>query len=237
MGLKGPHKNQPFVELSEQIAGAWVKMAEVSCCRCGALESIKITRSGVLLAPPYIIKRFTELGWSIGRNQKQNVCGKCQFARKPSQPALTIVQDTKHEDDMGKVEPLIKPDAPRAMGREDRRIVFEKLNEVYLDEKRGYDSGWSDQKVATDLGVPRSWVENVREEMFGSVSSNPEMEEFMRAVADLNEIKVTLASVATLRNQMNNIQAVLGGINVPVMSSRVDKLEKLANELKKHTST
>lgn len=56
---------------------------------------------------------------------------------------------------------------PREMSREDRRLIFAKLEEVYIDERVGYTANWNDQRVADDMAVPRAWVEEIRDQNFG----------------------------------------------------------------------
>ena len=133
-----------------------------------------------------------------------------------------------------KPELVVNADAPRTMQRDDRRIIFEKLNGVYLDEKRGYDPEWSDHKVATDLGVPRAWVEQVREEMFGPVNTNADIETFRKGVEELRVFKDGLKSVEAVRKQIEEIRAIVGGLNIPSILDRVAKLEKLEASIKKH---
>ena len=102
---------------------------------------------------------------------------------------------------------------PRQMSREDRRIIFEKLNEVYVDEKSGYSSPWTDEKVSVDLGVPRAWVSNVREEMFGPVGSNSDIDGALKAagllIAEIQkhrEAGEKLAGAATaMQRQLDQI--------------------------------
>lgn len=62
---------------------------------------------------------------------------------------------------------LVKAEPPLEIGADDRRLIFGKLNEVYIDQDRGYSNGWSDERVATDMGVARAWVAKVRDEFFG----------------------------------------------------------------------
>ncbi len=66
---------------------------------------------------------------------------------------------------------------PREMTREDRRIVFAKIEEVYLDETTGYIKDWNDERVAKDLNCPRKWVETIRDENFGPAHAalNPQV--------------------------------------------------------------
>lgn len=59
-----------------------------------------------------------------------------------------------------------------------QRSIFAKLNEVYGDN--AYKTGWTDGKVAADLGVSRSQVAEVRAYMFGPASVNHEV----RAILD-----------------------------------------------------
>ena len=111
------------------------------------------------------------------------------------------------------------PPGVRQMQRDDRRIIFEKLNEVYLDEKQGYASPWTDDKVSKDLGVPRAWVSNVREEMFGPIATNSSIEEALKAVREVTvEIakhreqgeKLAMAANSLLK-QMDTIIKAVGG--------------------------
>lgn len=72
---------------------------------------------------------------------------------------------------------------PREMSRDDRRLIFAKLDEVYVDENTGYSAGWTDDKVATDLGVPRAWVAQIRDENFGPGTN----EEITKLLGEVNE--------------------------------------------------
>lgn len=63
----------------------------------------------------------------------------------------------------------IKADTPRTMSRDDRRIIFGKLETCWSDAKKTYDDGWTDERVVKDLGVPRAWVSTVRDENFGPI--------------------------------------------------------------------
>ena len=84
------------------------------------------------------------------------------------------------------------------MTREHRRVVFLKLEEVYLDEKAGYSAGWTDARVATDLGVPRAWVSKIRDENFGPGTSE-EIETALAAAKKLDaDISAFRKDVAAL---------------------------------------
>lgn len=88
----------------------------------------------------------------------------------------------------------------REMTREDRRLIFEKLNEVYVDDKVGYGDGWSDEKVASDLGVPRGWVKLIRDENFGEeITSEITRKKVEEAHALLDKIKALQPAIDDAR--------------------------------------
>ncbi|WP_024707304.1 hypothetical protein, partial [Martelella sp. AD-3] len=72
--------------------------------------------------------------------------------------------------------PGIQADLPPQMGRDDRRIIMEKLDDVYGDN--AYGGSWTDTTVARDLNVPRAWVSEVREAFFGPEGSNPLLDRY-----------------------------------------------------------
>src|SRR5262249_4668120 len=155
----------------------------------------------------------------VGRSPTAHRCPKCFSAAKfgairkseekpmpkvevpPPQVALQVVKDS------GKV-----------MTREDRRIIFEKLNDVYIDGKVGYGRGWTDEKVATDLGVPRAWVKLLREENFGDEVGNEDIRD------QVNEARKVLADIKALQQHFEGVQRLF---------AVADKIEKSLAEIQK----
>jgi hypothetical protein len=88
---------------------------------------------------------------------------------------------------------------PRKMTRDERRIIYAKIEEVWGSEDSGYKPPWTDKKVAEDLGVPQAWVATLRDENFGSKSSNPAIEEQGRAAMEF---------VAEMRSKAQEITAM-----------------------------
>lgn len=117
-------------------------------------------------------RKFTEMGWAVDLGRGKHFCPECQTSPQ--------VRPQREDTEMASIVTI-----PRQMSRDDRRIVFEKLNEVYIDEKQGYSAPWTDEKVSVDLGVPRAWIAQVREEMFGPVGSNSEIDGVLKAAASL----------------------------------------------------
>ena len=110
----------------------------------------------------------------------------------------------------------------RVMTREDRRIVFEKLNEVYVNDKVGYGAGWTDEKVATDLGVPRAWVRLIREENFGDEVGNEDIRN------QIKEAQTILAQVRAIEPEMRRLESE----NRRLLSI-ADKIERALADIQK----
>ena len=206
-----------FIEVSEKYGDHWRRVAIIRCRECGSSESLKISQRSTLLPPAAITKKFRQHGWDVGANEHWDTCPECVAKHK-------INPTTKEDVEMTTVTPIKTPTPseapPRVMQREDKRIIFQKLNEVYLDEKRGYDNGWSDLRVSQDLGIPRAWVAQVRDENFGPAGTNPDIEEFKKGLAELQELKSIIKKFSEQ--------------DIPAVLMRIAALEKLANEVRKH---
>lgn len=197
-------------------------MARVTCRKCGVSDSIGISATGGLLPPKQITRKFEQRGWTIGDNPQWDLCPD-HTNREREKPVLKVVEDKPHA-----------PAPAREMGRDDRRVIFAKLDEVYLDEKRGYVSGWSDHKVASDLGVPRKWVEIIRAENFGTIGTNEDMQTFLtEAESLLAEARKALTDAREARQQAEAILQRPEFLALNVISDRLGKIEKLATEVRK----
>ena len=99
-----------------------------------------------------------------------------------------------------------RAEPPPQMQREDRRIVADKIADVYEDE--GYIAPWTDELVAQDLGVPRAWVAEVRDFMFGPANENPKLAEYRRLhsewKADYEKFRSELAAQKSDNKRLHN---------------------------------
>lgn len=200
---------KPLNQGNRHLRGAFA-----TCGHCGVLKTIRVnTFTGTPndqteLEQQFVIKKLEEMGWLIGKKAEQHRCPGCYSAIKAKQAR-------KNEENKVVTLPVkpAEPEAPRTMSRDDRRIVFEKLNEVYVDEKIGYGPGWTDAKVATDLGVPRAWVKQLRDEMFGPEGSN-------------EEIRATINEAQTLLNEMKERCEVVR-MHAEAFKALMDKAEQI----------
>lgn len=202
-------KPRQFQEENQRHGGAFQRVARITCGKCGVSTAVNIKTPTGFLVPQAIKERFEHLRWEVGKSHNHDLCPACVLKKRQEKTALKVVSSTPAPE----IAPSIQP--PRQMDRDDRRIIFAKLNEVYIDPRRGYDSGWTDHRVATELGVPRKWVETVRVELFGENAGNEDIARFLTeadaTVAEGRKILVTMRQFA----------------------ERIDKLEKMAADFRK----
>jgi len=179
-----------------------VNAVRMQCAKCEAVAYWP--QNGHRAKPPEAVtQHFRNHGWSIGNGPRMDVCPECQKRR----PELKVVKMETSE--APKAEP------PREMGREDRRIITDKLDEVYDEKAVRYRSPWTDAAVARDLGVPRAWVGEVREQFFGPEGSNPEFDDFLEKAAPI---------IAEMKNMANSLR---------VQSERYKELEPRIAEIER----
>lgn len=170
-----------------------------------------------------IADQFTRDGWLIGRRAQDDLCPKCVAATMPKKPTLTLIPKES-------VPMLpVTTNEPAEMTRDDGRVIFAKLEDVYDTNRAGYRAGWTDQKLATDLGVPRAWVEQVRKQFFGPEGGNPEIAAALaEAKALVEEVRPLLARLDQLKAQMGSTQAEAQKIaaKVEIIDRRIAAIEK-----------
>lgn len=196
---------------SEQIGDRRVAVHRVTCHECAFTATVTSSHGGNPLPPEAVARHFRTKGWQIGDREKEDRCPYCVLIEKTARRAkrLKLVEakgnNVKPEDalptaaeavEANKEETVAQPmtqpeqettERPAVMGREDRRITFAAINDAYLDAERGYKPGWSDKRVAESLGIPLSWVLDLREEMFGPAGDSAEVRLLLEQIQALRE--------------------------------------------------
>jgi hypothetical protein len=158
----------------------------------------------------FISRKLEAKGWRIGKSRASHRCPKCFNAAK-----FAAIRKSEDRPVVNKIEPPLQvvQENVRPMTREDKHIVFAKLTEVYRNDKVGYRRGWTDEKVATDLGVPRAWVRLIREEFFGDVVGNEDIrEQVCEAQAALAEIRKLEPDLRRLLGLADKVEKSLADI-------------------------
>lgn len=188
----------------------------LQCSACPEADSLGNTDIGADKAPHIVPQTFARRGWTVGKSPERDLCPACTRGRRPhpvptgavpmANPTLLTPTPLRAVPSATVPVPTpekVKAEAPRVMSRDERRIINAKIDEVYIDEAHGYSIGWNDERVATDLGVPRAWVSQMRDENFG-----PELNaEVVKARAETDTI---VAEMTKLRAAMTESAAQAG---------------------------
>lgn len=204
------HTKVPYGEDGRLVRGIIARCGNPNCDAAIPLP-VNTFRQGdreadILIEWNFIARKLEAKGWRIGKSRSSHRCPKCfhaarmAAARKAKESAVTNTVQVVQEN-------------TRVMTREDRRIIFDKLNQVYVDGKVGYGPGWTDEKVSTDLGVPRAWVRLIRDENFGDEVSNESIRrEIEEAKAALQEIRIIEPDIKRLLSIADKVEKSLAEI-------------------------
>lgn len=202
----------------------------IKCKECAREEIVRAGKPSRSLHVTFIRKKFSNLGWDLGRNAEHDVCPQCVSKHKLSyqKSGETIMSNVTLSN--------VKAEAPAVMTKEDRRIIFAKIDENYLDEMNGYSGGWTDEKIAKDLNIPRAWVFQIREDNFGpeigegvTNDINLVKSEIEAAQRLLGNIDVELAHLRSeYTSSMRNLQSARDSFaeNIKGAASRLEKISK-----------
>jgi hypothetical protein len=205
-----------------------VAAVRLTCGKCGHAEDHPRGSTKTNVGPAEEAARYTAMferkGWNVGKRRQDDRCPACMKKLGATAPQETVME-TRMKEAMAAKTPAAQAETPRTATREEGRIIFAKIEEVYRDEKHGYQNGWSDHKVAEDLGVPRAWVETVRKQFFGPEGGNEDVHQVLDAARKLvTEAQALLgkanAVVAegialaqrceTIQRRIDHIQQVVG---------------------------
>lgn len=165
-----------------QMGDRRVPAAKIECHKC---QSVAYHTDSGLNDDVY----FKKKGWVVGNGPAADICGPC--AARKTKPDLKVVP----------VEAV--KEKPREMTRDERLIIMDKIRDVHDGDR--YGSGWSDKKVADDLGVPRAWVEDIRENVLQFAGGHSaDMEEYLAMIAP---VKAELANmINSTRVQLQRLE-------------------------------
>jgi hypothetical protein len=195
--ITGPgheRRSQNVFELAQLIhEGKPHRAMRVYCCNCGKpgtciANALRFGVGADCREERMIARKFTNLGWDIDLRKGKHHCPECQMpipVKRQKPDVVELTQDDISQEEQMTEATVVPMPTSKPMSREDRRIIFEKLNEVYANEAVGYEAPWTDDKVARDLGIPRAWVTQMREENFGPAQSNVEIDEAVKAAKEL----------------------------------------------------
>jgi hypothetical protein len=227
--LKHQHQEEFEKTIIGSVSGRPLNAYLIRCGKCRETDKIRLPNGGPI-PPDEAARRFQAKGWDTSKGRRdRDVCPRCTQI-KP----LREVKTMKSTNVVAMPVPIIadspKADAPEAMTRDDKRVIFAKLNDVYVDERVGYGDGWTDARVASDLGIARAWVAVVREENFGPEAANEEIRGL------LTQAKGLIDDVHKHGEALGNLRASLDAIEKRIKQLEMENgpLSMHANRIEKH---
>lgn len=158
------------------------------CASCEAKQEFSVGSQGI--NPEAIVKTAAGLGWEVKLRSERATCPRCAAARRtrakgesPSPPSDQVTP-ARFSIPVGHSEKVIpmqsKPSTPTAVTprplTDSERLKIRTLLDSHFDDAKGrYLDGYSDQRIAAEVNVPRIHVETIREAGWGPIRVDPEV--------------------------------------------------------------
>lgn len=206
-------------------------------CRCGRTDATGHGggRAGGHLPPEATARFFAQRGWQVGATPRKDRCPDCANPKpklkERKAPTMAVPQDKVVSISPAAAQP------PRKLEREQRRIIFLKLEEVYLGDTIGYSPGWNDERIASELNYPRAWIEEVRDLNFGPQFADKSADiqrinSIIRAAED--ETKAANVAIDRLHETMRNVERGLSEAAAKTTAAML-QIEKARGDMRKLT--
>jgi len=207
--------DRQFEELPME-PGITNQRVRIRCGHSGCTNSLIFSKHGDI---NYVqaARWFRDKGWLVGGGFRADRCPDHAFRKAKSNGHAEELKPEPAPEPEPVAEPHVIPQEVIPPSRTEKRIVHVKLEETYVDEVTGYKVGWTDQKIADDLGVPVEWVTVIREDSFG-----PDKHE--EDVIDLYKEVFVLAD--TIRPMVDDVLVKMIDIK-----GRIEQIDKLWDQL------
>lgn len=183
-------------------------IARIWCAACGDTLDLTLTANR---HADNVERRAKAKGWDCDKNRaSRTICPDCKAAPpariKPAMPvaskacrsataAKSAVPTVNMEPPMTAITPAVRPATP-----DERMRIRHKLDGVFDDAKGMYLDGYSDQRVAEELKLPRKMIEQIREAAYGPIRTDPEIEQLR------TDIVALIAMASTLTNRLAEVE-------------------------------
>lgn len=179
--------------------------AQITCASCGM--TYHHARGGALNSEDY----FRRKGWEVGKTLSKCFCPLCIEARRK------VVKMSDHVK-----PPAVEPAEQRSISREDGRLLSRAIEDHWDEASKHYTPGWSDVKLAAEMGVPIDWVKMIRERDFGGVGDDPGVE---RLIAELAPLKTELSDLQALGEELTTTAAAFESTHIEHAKKMALRLE------------
>jgi len=195
---------------------------KATCGLCGEVALVSDKGNGI--PADQIALKLRQRKWRVGKSADDDRCPQCvaaEAAVKRRRPKVSDNVIQLHED-QPMVEAVLSPapvaDPPRKPTREDRRRISEALDLHYDIDGARYRKAATDDSLAKHLTVPRAWVTEIRDLMYGP-EGNEQDELTAKAIIDLE---------ASLKRLADDFMERYAKIEADVTALKAGRLPKAA---------
>lgn len=201
-------------------------VARFVCYRCKAKSLDLSVVSGQRLNPSLLAQSAERKGWDADSVRKARViCPDCKAnpLQNDVESELRKIEGRMATSPTALIPAASAPVVPVREPTADQRSVIRRLLEKHFDEGMGcYLDGYSDQRIAEEIGMPRIVVERLRDAAYGPIRISPETLAARKELDDLMGKLVVLQDDATqwaqqfgeelerVRKQVNELRARVG---------------------------
>ena len=183
-------------------------VARLWCAQCGETLDLTLTTSH---HADGVERMARAKGWDCDKNRpRRTLCPDCKARPRPLAsptnvknrgfaPPVKVAMPKPTKPTIRKELPMTTP-ALRPATPDERMRIRHKLDEVFDDSKGMYLDGYSDQRVAEDLKLPRKMIEQIREAAYGPIRTDPEIEQLR------TDITALVAQASTLANRLAEVE-------------------------------
>lgn len=200
-----------------RIEGHPRKAQTIRCSKCGRRDSVVDSTSSTM-ASSVIANKFRAKGWHVASRASGDLCpSHAPHSLSPKQKRAAYCRiagvPRKEEKTMSQPQPAV-PEPPREATVDERRRILDALEEHYDVQAKRYTGSFTDDAVSSKLKLPRAWVSDLRDKLFGPEANEAKalrdaaLEELAKRASDLEDEALGLASKAETLGK--DIRKVLG---------------------------
>ncbi len=204
---------RPFVVVNRMRDGRPLPAVRFVCASCEA--KLEFAVGGQAINPEAVVKKAADRGWEVKPRSERATCPRCVAERRerakgdsPTPPPAHAAP-VRFSIPVGHSEKVIpmqsKPSTPTAVTprplTDGERLKIRTLLDSHFDDAKGrYLDGYSDQRIAAEVNVPRIHVETIREAGWGPIRVDPEVaaitEELRKAREEVEALSQRIAALS-----------------------------------------
>jgi len=168
------HANLSYEVLQDRRGGVSRSYARIVCAQCGAHEEYTINGPH---NPEAVIKGFRAKGWDADiQTARLCRCPACVGSKPKHDPdALIRHLSVVGSNTTSNEAPMAVPPNKTELTVDDKRRIRQLLDGVFDESKGAYLDGYTDDKAAAELTLPRKLLTDYRESAYGPLKVDPEV--------------------------------------------------------------